>query len=299
MVRKENKMQAIHPSIKIEYGKHAGKPIDSRLQILLNEVHHFNPLFTFIAKDTSGFGDKAQIDEITVVQGNQVVGVIAVTNRYRRNESDSVFVARSENIKRERAISISSKHLKVVMKEIKEAFKPRTNDQRMEEIQNSVHTRLSRMKRNASDHVRSSVGSAAFEVMMFLNKFHNSDTLPTALPSELISKLGRNWETYLDGARISESVAADFSGNRGVCVRIEMDGKLAVVDLASKTIDELESTYELASNYQEKITMLKLMDEDQPIEHVGFRFSDWDTVNGVRVDADYFFLVSGATYINC
>jgi hypothetical protein len=289
-------MQATQP--KIEYGKYAGKPIDSRLQVLLNEVHHFNPLFTFIAKDTTGYGDEARIDELTVIQGNQVVGVIAVSHRYRRNESDSVFVARSENIKRERNISVSSKHLKVVMKEIKEAFKPRTDEKRIEEITSTILTKLIRMRRNASSHVQGAVSNAAIEVMMLLQRFAE-DPKPTELPVELVQKLGRNWETYLDGARISEAVSAAYSAKRGVCVRIEMDGKLAVVDLVTDTLTEHDSTYDLATNYQEKITMLKLMDEDQPIEHVGVRFSDWESINGVRMDSDYFFLVSGETFTNC
>lgn len=299
MVRKENKMQAIHPSIKIEYGKYAGKPIAPKLLTLLNEVHHFNPGFTYVAKDTRGVGDTANIDEITVVQGNQIVGVIGVSNRYRRNESEDVFVARSENIKRERAITITSKHLKVVMKEIREAFKPRSMEKRIEEVTDTISTQLLRMKRNATSHVQSSVQSAATEVLMYLHKLQSGNARSTELPSELLAKLGRNWETYLDSARISESVVADYNAKRGICVRIERDGKLAVVDLATDTLTEHDTTYDLTSNYQEKITMLKLMDEAQPIEHVGARFTDWNSENGVRCDYDYFFLVSGATYTNC
>lgn len=284
---------------KMEWGKYAGKPIATKLLTLLNEVHHFNPSFTYAAKDTRGFGDAENIDEITVLLGNQIVGVIGVSNRYRRNESEDVFVARSENIKRERAITITSKHLKVVMKEIREAFKPRSMEKRVEEVTDTISTQLLRMKRNATSHVQSSVQSAATEVLMYLHKLQSGSARSTELPSELLAKLGRNWETYLDSARISESVVADYNAKRGICVRIERDGKLAVVDLATDTLTEHDTTYDLTSNYQEKITMLKLMDEAQPIEHVGARFTDWNSENGVRCDYDYFFLVSGATYTNC
>ena len=284
---------------KMEWGKYVGKPIATKLLTLLNEVRHFNPDFTYMAKDTRGFGDNVNIDEIAVLLGNQVVGVIGVSNRYRRNESEDVFVARSENIKRERAITITSKHLKVVMKEIREAFKPRSNEKRIAEVTDTISTQLLRMKNNANSHVRSSVQNAASEVLMYLYKLHTGSVGSTELPSDLLAKLGRNWETYLDSARISESVVNDYNTKRGICVRIERDGKLAVVDLATDTLNEHDTTYDLTSNYQEKITMLKLMDEAQPIEHVGARFTDWNNENGVRCDYDYFFLVSGATYTNC
>lgn len=284
---------------KMEWGKYVGKPIAPKLLTLLNEVRHFNPDFTYSAKDTRGYGDAENIDEITVLLGNQIVGVIGVSNRYRRNESEDVFFARSENIKRERAITITSKHLKVVMKEIREAFKPRSMEKRIEEVTDTISTQLIRMKRNATSHVQSSVQSAATEVLMYLHKLNTGSVGSTELPSELLAKLGRNWETYLDSARISESVVNDYNAKRGICVRIERDGKLAVVDLATDTLTEHDTTYDLTSNYQEKITMLKLMDEAQPIEHVGARFTDWNSENGVRCDYDYFFLVSGATYTNC
>lgn len=287
-------------AIQIEMGKYAGKKIHPRLQTLLNEVHHFNPQFTYAAKDTiSNFNGEAQVDELIVLLGNQVVGVIAISTRYRRNDSEPVFIVRSDNIERQRQSSVASKHLKVVMKEIKASFKPQDSTKRVDEIQTSVSTQLHRMVRNANGHVNSSVGAASAEVIAFLQQFDSDGPKPTALPYELTKKLGPNWATYLDSARIANSVRAAFDQARGVCVRIERDGKLAVVDLTSKELTDCDSTYDLATNYQEKITMLKLMDEHQPIEHVGVRFEDWESSNGVRQDFQYFFLVSGGTYTNC
>lgn len=286
-------------AIQIEMGKHAGKKIHPRLQTLLNEVHHFNPQFTYAAKDTMAFNGELQVDELIVLLGNQVIGVIAISTRYRRNDNEPVYIVRSDNIKRERQSSVASKHLKVVMKEVKENFKPQDADKRLSDIQSSISVQLGRMVRNANTHVNSAISQAATEVMMFLHKFETADTKPTALPEELTRKLGRDWKTLLDSARIANSVQTAFSQNRGVCVRIERDGKLAVVDLATMHLADCESTYDLATNYQEKITMLKLMDEHQPIEHVGARFEDWESFNGVRQDFQYFFLVSGNTYTNC
>lgn len=292
-------MEATQFNGKMDFGKYAGKPIHPRLLTLLNEVHHFNPQFTYIAKDASGYGATVQVDDVTVLQGNQIVGTISVSIRYRRSDSEPVFIARSENIQRERSQSVSSKHLKIVMKQIKEAFKPRTEEKRIMEITHTIQGKLHRMSRNSISHVQSSVSNAATEVMMFLEKFGNSSAPPTALPIELTTKLGRNWQTYLDNTRIANSVNTAFSQNQGICVRIEMDGRLAVVDLVENTLVEHDTTYDLPPNYQEKITMLKLVDEEQPIEHVGVRFDDYDYINGVRQDFQYFFLVSGATYTNC
>lgn len=286
-------------AIQIEMGKYAGKKIHPRLQTLLNEVHHFNPQFTYAAKDTTSFGGELHVDELIVLLGNQVVGVIAISTRYRRNDNEPVFIVRSDNIERQRQSSVASKHLKVVMKEVKASFKPRADDKRADEITSSIGSLMHRMVRNANSHVSSSVGNAAVEVMMFLNKFESDESKPTAIPEELDKKLGRDWRTYLDNARIASAVHNSFSHGKGVCVRIERDGCLSVVDLVDKRLSDHESTYDLAPNYQEKITMLKLMDEAQPIEHVGVRFQDCESSNGVRQDFNYFFLVSGATYTNC
>jgi hypothetical protein len=45
--------------------------------------------------------------------------------------------------------------------------------------------------------------------------------------------------------------------------------------------------------------MLKIVEEDQPIEHIGFRFKKTIGNNGVNTDYEYFYLVGGETYISC
>jgi hypothetical protein len=115
----------------------------------------------------------------------------------------------------------------------------------------------------------------------------------------LLTSLGREWKDKLNDYRIAKAVTKAFVGNRGVCIRIETDGALATYDLTTKEFVEHKSTYDLPTNYQEKITMLKLMEEYQPIEHVGVWFEESTHDHRLRIEYKYFFLIEGETYTDC
>jgi hypothetical protein len=79
--------------------------------------------------------------------------------------------------------------------------------------------------------------------------------------------------------------------NYGICIRIEKDGTLTVVDMNDMNVRmETTSTYDLPANYQEKFAILKIMDYKQPIEHVGVKFEE---------SPDLYFLVGGETITTC
>jgi hypothetical protein len=101
-----------------------------------------------------------------------------------------------------------------------------------------------------------------------------------------------------DDYRIANSLLDKFTKHKdGVAIRIEIDGTINVVDIATTSmLYEVKSTYDLPDNYQEKITIAKILEHRQPVEHIGVRFEDSSRDNPDKV---YFYLVGGDTFTDC
>ena len=284
---------------KVKMGKYAQKPFNKKLVEFMSEVAFAFPNFNYTATDTNGWGDSERISKVAVTAGNQPVGSLAVEHAYRSNESTEVYVACSDAMDQKRYPEHRTKHLKLAMKTVKEHFKTKPLDKRASDMRDSIQNRIQRMTRNAQGNASSSVTNAATEVLEFLVSYDAMDPKPATLPKSLHVNLGIGWRDKLNDYRIAQSVAEAFVHKRGACVRIETDGALATLDLATNDFVEHKSTYGLPTNYQEKITMLKLMEECQPIEHVGVWFEVSETDHRIRTEYKYFFLVGGETYTDC
>lgn len=284
---------------KVNTGKLAGKPFRPKLVDFMAEVSHAFADFTYIASSTDGYGDRECVYKVAVMSGNQTVGSLAVDRGYRRNDVTELYVVTSDAIENKRHREHNTKHLKLAMKTVKEYFKVKPVNERAVEMQGHLEYKLRRMTTHAEDAVTSPVRNSISEVVAFLASYNELDPKPAGLPNTLEAKLSKHWRDKLNDYRIASSVYTAFKTNQGVCVRIEVDGALATFDLASKEFVEHKSTYDLPTNYQEKISMLKLMDESQPVEHVGVWFEDSSHEHRVRIEHKYFFLVAGKTYTDC
>ena len=300
---------------KVDCTKYPELPLGEKLVTILQELSHHNADLTYVATDAgwaseaSGADRKKAICQVAVYDGYQPIGEVSVQFRHHTNEM--IFAIKSDNIKggrRGNSHHKESKHLKEIMKVIKEAFKPKAIDLVVEEIVEAVDYRTSRLEGWAKDHCRSAVNRASFEVLEYLTAVHTGieplgDLLTQlgtkGLPQNLLAQLGPKWLDHMDNHRITQSISTQWARRYGVAVRIERDGTINVVDLATRTLSPCKSTYDLPTNYQEKITMLKIVDEDQPIEHIGFRFENEANINGVRTKYEYFYLIGGDTYISC
>jgi hypothetical protein len=277
--------------------------IHEKLITILQELSHHNNELNYVANETTWTrsGSRAKvINGVAVFDGYQPIGKVSVETRHHTDEL--VYSVTSDNIKggrHGRSHTKQSKHLKEVMKVVKEAFKPKTDDVVVFSIIDNLDSRATRLESWARDHCRSAVNSASLEVLAYLTSVHTGEAKSTELPPALQMKLGNRWLNHMDNYRIAQSVATQFTNNYGVGIRIEKDGTINVADLANKTLTTCKSTYDLPTNYQEKITMLKIVEEDQPIEHIGFRFSQSTQLNGVAINYEYFYLVGGETYTSC
>jgi hypothetical protein len=287
---------------KVELGKYANSQLHDKLMVILQELSHHNPRLTYVATDSTWFGSSGPtVCEVGVLDGYQTIGRVRIKKRHHTNEV--VYAVTSDNIssgnRNRQSHTKESKHLKEVMKVVKETFKPKSDDYQVENITQDVDRRAERLVSWARDHCRSAVTHSSIDVLEYLTNIHKGIVNTNELPISLTSKLGNNWETYVENYRIASSVQTQFQQGYGLAVRIERNGTINVVDLSSRTLSPCSSTYDLPTNYQEKITILKLVEEDQPIEHMGFRFSVNRRDNGVENNYMYFFLIAGETYTSC
>jgi hypothetical protein len=287
---------------KVDCTKYPETPLHEKLVTILQELSHHNADLTYVATDAS-WGRTTSlrtIQQVAVYDGYQPIGEVSV--QFRSHTNEMVFAIKSDNIKggrRGNSHHKESKHLKEVMKIVKEAFKPKATDVIVQEILEKIDYKTTRLESWARDHCRSVVNTAGFEVLDYLLSVYNGEAKTNELPTALRARLGTKWIEYMDNYRIAQTISHQWAQAYGVAVRIERDGTINVVDLATKTLSPCKSTYDLPTNYQEKITMLKIVEEDQPIEHIGFRFENEANINGVRTNYEYFYLVGGDTFVSC
>lgn len=93
--------------------------------------------------------------------------------------------------------------------------------------------------------------------------------------------------------RIAKLVGGRFSSREGVIAYLDREDKLTVMDLQLNTISKLESTYDLPKNYQEKFTILKVMEDNQPIEGTGVKMR----VHVDDMQIQLYYLISGDTIV--
>lgn len=279
-----------------------GVNVDDKLMALLQEMSHFNPAFSYEATDHMGYNEYKRICTTAVFLDGNPVGKAGISKRFRDGAQETVYEVTSDGISKRRGNyrnTTSTKHMKIAMRAVREAFKCAETSLIAERLVNDAQSKVERIQSWARDHVRSVLLNVVEPVLSYLQTIDNGTASPNGgLPSSLTQQMGANWQDRLRDHRIAKAVHERFAAKHGVVVRIMRDETMQVVDLQTAQLNVIKSSYELPVNYQEKLTILKIMNDDQPIEHVGFKFSDHERINGVRNEYQAFFLIDGPTYTN-
>lgn len=281
-----------------------GVNVDSKLIALLQEMSHYNAAFSYEAIDTVGFNENKRICAAAVFLDSQPVGKVSVGKKYvnASGTNETVFNVTSDGIRKSRGgnrNTTTSRHMKQAMRAVRESFRRAESDTVAERLISDAENKVQRMQMWARDHARNVLLKATDTILAYLQSIDDGTAQPSnGLPASVTKVLEPKWKDYLRDHRIASSVNTKFEAKYGVVVRPLRDESLQVVDLMTREVSVAKTSYDLPVHYQEKLTMLKIMEEGQPIEHVGFKFSDYDHVNGVRTDYQAFFLIDGPTYIN-
>jgi hypothetical protein len=285
-------------TINIDYKKHDKCDLLPKLEMFLNDLAIRKPNVKFVVAGTRLEKGERRVRSVDVYDGYEKVGAICVDQDYNKAESGDIYEVSSPKIVKSRgnADTRATKHYKKALKLATELFEKSPADVLAKQIHERVETFVHGMAQTAENQFEHSFYNPLADIGMYLHKVKHEG--PQPFPTEIESKFGKDWMDKGDNYRIAKSLEHKFDKLKdGVAIRIEMDGTINVVDIATVSmLYEAKSTYDLPSNYQEKITIAKILEHRQPVEHIGVRFDDASQDHPERA---YFYLVGGDTFTDC
>ena len=286
-------------ALNLDFKKYDKCELLPKLEIFLNDLTIRKPNVKFVVSGTRSDNGLRKVRSVEVYDGYEKVGAIAVEQDYgRRNAGEDIYEVSSPKIVKSRgsADTRATKHYKKALKLANDLFEKSPADVLAKQIHGRVEEMINSMMRSAENQFEHTFYNPLAEIGMYIYKVKQDG--PQPFPTEIESKFSKEWMDRADNYRIAKSIAHKFNDLKdGVAIRIEIDGTINVVDIATTSmLYEVKSTYDLPPNYQEKITIAKILEHRQPVEHIGVRFDD-----SVRDNPDiaYFYLVGGDTFTNC
>lgn len=285
-------------TINIDYKKHDKCDLLPKLEMFLNDLTIRKPNVKFVVAGTRVHNNVRNVRSVDVYDGYEKVGAISIDMDCHRTESGDLYEVSSPKIVKSRgsADTRSTKHYKKALKLANDLFEKSPADVLAKQIHGRVEESMFSMVRSAEQQFEHSFYNPLADIGMYLHKVKQDG--PQPFPTELEPKFGKEWMDKGDNYRIAKSLMNKFDKHKdGVAIRIEMDGTINVVDIATMSmLYEAKSTYDLPDNYQEKITIAKILEHRQPVEHIGVRFDDASQDHPERA---YFYLVGGETFTDC
>jgi len=285
-------------TINIDYKKHDKCDLLPKLEMFLNDLAIRKPNVKFVVSGTRVFNAVRNVRSVDVYDGYEKVGAICIDINYDKAESGDLYEVTSPKIVKSRgnADTRSTKHYKKALKLANDLFEKSPADVLAKQIHERVESYMNSMCQSAEQQFEHSFYNPLAQIGMYLHKVKQDG--PQPFPTDIESRFGKDWMEKGDDYRIAKSLLNKFEKHKdGVAIRIEMDGTINVVDIATVSmLYEAKSTYDLPNNYQEKITIAKILEHRQPVEHIGVRFDDASSDHPERA---YFYLVGGETYTDC
>ena len=287
-------------TINIDYKKHDKCALLPKLEMFLNDLTIRKPNVKFVVAGTRSEKGERKVRSVDVYDGYEKVGAICLEQDCSRGSSEvyDIYEVSSPKIVKSRgnADTRSTKHYKKALKLANDLFEKSPADVLAKQIHGRVDEFVHSMHRSAEQQLEQCLYTPLADIGMYLHRVKQDG--PQPFPTELEPKFGKDWMEKGDDYRIAKSLLDKFEKHKdGVAIRIEMDGTINVIDIATVSmLYEVKSTYELPDNYQEKITIAKILEHRQPVEHIGVRFDDASSDNPERA---YFYLVGGDTFTDC
>jgi len=286
-------------ALSLDFKKYDKCELLPKLEMFLNDLAIRKPNVKFVVAGTRNDNGERKVRSVEVYDGYEKVGAICVEQDYgRRNAGEDIYEVSSPKIVKSRgsADTRATKHYKKALKLANDLFDKSPADVLAKQIHMRVEESMLSMVRSAEQQFEHSFYNPLADIGMYLHKVKQDG--PQPFPTELEPKFGKEWMDKGDNYRIAKSLMTKFDKHKdGVAIRIEIDGTINVVDIATMSmLYEAKSTYDLPDNYQEKITIAKILEHRQPVEHIGVRFDD---ASQDHPDRAYFYLVGGETFTDC
>lgn len=268
------------------------------LEMLVQQLFSVMPNLEFYATNAinkGSIGDARKINAFDVFSGDQKLGSVSWSEGYSRSKGYHFsYRIYSRKIRKERGdvYMKTTGNLKSALKIAGEVFVKDAPNVLVEKFYDAVKSEMDGLIYHASNDIEHRC--RPFFQTAFAYTVSVIQGSPVPIDAKLLQEVtSPRFEEAQNTRRIAKSVGADLSSRKGVIVYVDREDKLTVVDLQTYTISKLESTYDLPKNYQEKFTILKVMEDNQPIEGTGIKMK----VSVDDMKLHLFYLVSGDVII--
>jgi hypothetical protein len=278
------------------------------LEELISSFFLLQPTTTFVAdksshrypRDRSSYESERPISSVKVFQDSKYLGYVRVNwEEYRGFGLVDLYYIGSELIKKSRGHNrneIVTKDPHKAIKVMQEYFKPKSNSVFQEEVVKICMSKIDSMFTTAKHKVDSLLESSRVDIYLYLLAQHEG--MSPALPARFktISESSDDLQNF-HNLRIVKAIHSEAKKG-GAIVAALSDSTIWYMGMATGDLPivKIKSTYELPTNYQEKLALLKLCDSAQPVDHVGVKFK---TEIEKDSEAILYYLVSGDTVITC
>jgi hypothetical protein len=274
--------------------KFKGNEVCPELEMLVQQLFAVMPNLEFYATNAANLGsigDARKINVFDVFSGDQKLGVVSWYESYSRSKGHYFsYRIYSRKIRKERgdAHLKMTGSLKSALKIAGEVFVKDAPNVLAEKFYEAMRSEMSGLIYHASNDIEHRC--RPFFQTAFAYTVSVIQGSPVPIDAKLLQEVtSPRFEEAQNTCRIAKSVGNALSSREGVIVYVDREEKLTVVDLQTYTISKLESTYDLPKNYQEKFTILKVMEDNQPIEGTGIKMK----VSVDDMKLHLFYLVSG------
>jgi hypothetical protein len=253
--------------------------IAERLDMMLRDLNKAVKGLTFKVSSIRHTGDPETdcVNGVLVVTDTDSIGRIEVGQTYRAKESGRVdtYEINSERLKK-RYHTITTKDYRKALRTAIEICAPLTAtvviDRMISDVGYKVSSVSSSMERNLEHPFRYNVEG----LPAFICAYHEATlnkTPPPLLPVDVVNKIPANWKTLVESIDIAKNMATTFNAGEGAIV-YKHETCMVVAYLQHKSLCKITSTYELPVEYQDKLAMLKIMGDSQPVRGIGVRFDE-------------------------
>ena len=263
--------------------------IHDRLVPVIQKVFAKAPNLCFVATTMSM---DSRVTKFVIKDEHEEVGTISLPY-----QSAEEFRVSSRNIKKLRGDRYAkmTKHEKIAVKTILETCKKTPRDELYTNFVDATSHAVSMLGYRARSKLGNLFSENEVYIAQYLLDVYREET---PIMPERISKLLSEEPAVnaIDFARIIKSLTTELVNKNGVIIKIEPDGGLLAAHLGQHPeVKRYKTTYELAVNYQEKLAMLKILEPDSAVEHVGIQLSSVSLLTG---SSTVFFLVDGETVVH-
>ena len=268
----------------------ADRLIDPYLKVLVDKLALNNPKWTFTTNKDSqsraiGFkydDPKGQAPQgfsftrtIIVREEGEMLGQISVDSGYRRNSYKPLYEIKSWRIETSRGNQNTTRteKLDIAMRKVKKSFVRMDNTEFLTKAIDAVESNL----RNALHTLRKPiVNRTLIKDNVYLQKWVYCVVRNLPVPDQINSQIKETFDsTQFEKAMGEYELATDFGmlvDNKKTMVVAEKDGRYVFRD-EHDVIMTVEYS-NLPQTWQERIAVLQLMQDDELVRDVGYRYND-------------------------